>query len=125
MKYEELTEKVIEWANDKGIFEKSTPIKQLAKTQEELDETLVALKRLHSIHLERENSQQTLLPSNAEEEEVNALFEAKDGIGDMLVTIIILAEMLGFDTVECLEAAYNVIKNRTGKMVNGLFVKDQ
>jgi hypothetical protein len=55
--------------------------------------------------------------------EIEALFEAKDGIGDMLVTIIILAEMLGFSSVECLEAAYNVIKNRKGKMIDGLFVR--
>lgn len=124
MKYEELTKNVIKWANDKGIFDKSNPIKQISKTQEELDETLTALKRLESIDLQREGVQQELFPVDTEEE-MNALFEAKDGIGDMLVTIIILAEMVGFDTVECLEAAYNVIKNRTGKMVDGLFVKDR
>ena len=43
MKYEELQEKVIEWAKSKEIFEKSTPIKQIGKTQEELLETLHAL----------------------------------------------------------------------------------
>ena len=52
------------------------------------------------------------------------LLEAKDGIGDMLVTIILLAKMLNMDSVDCLQSAYDVIKKRTGKMVNGQFVKD-
>jgi hypothetical protein len=42
----------------------------------------------------------------------------------MLVTIIILAKLCDLTTTECLEAAYDVIKTRKGKMVNGLFVKE-
>ena len=42
----------------------------------------------------------------------------------MLVTIIILAQLCDLTTTECLEAAYDVIKTRKGKMVNGLFVKE-
>jgi len=118
-KYEELTELVIEWAKERNIFAKSSPISQIGKTQEELDETLVALKRLNVA--ENHPSFEFV---DEEEEQHLALFETKDGIGDMLVTIIILAEMVGFDTVECLEAAYNEIKNRKGKMVNGFFVKE-
>lgn len=124
MNYEELQTKVIEWGADKGIFAKSNPLSQLRKTLEELEETKVALENLHAIELDRQNGQAVLSESGENEAETNNLFEAKDGIGDMLVTIIILAEMLGFDSVECLESAYNVIKNRTGKMVDGLFVKD-
>ena len=100
MKYEELEQKVIEWAEDKGIFGKYTPVKQIGKTQEELTETLIALVK-------------------------NDEPEIEDGIGDMLVTIIILAKMVGLDSNKCLDSAYNVIKGRTGKMVNGLFVKDK
>lgn len=99
MKYEELEIKVLEWAKEKGILEKSNPIKQIGKTQEELTETLIAL---------------------VEKDEV----EIKDGIGDMLVTIIILAKLCDFTPTECLEAAYNVIKERSGRMIDGLFVKD-
>ena len=124
MKYEELELNVIKWAKDKEIFSKSDPLKQLSKTQEELDETLSALKMLQQIDVDRENNQE-LIPSDHEQREIEALFEAKDGIGDMLVTIIILAEMLGFSSVECLETAYNVIKNRKGEMINGLFVKEK
>lgn len=99
MKYEELEIKVLEWAKDKGILDKSNPIKQIVKTQEELTETLIAL---------------------VDKDEA----EIKDGIGDMLVTIIILSKLCNFTPTECLEAAYNVIKERSGRMIDGLFVKD-
>jgi NTP pyrophosphatase (non-canonical NTP hydrolase) len=48
-----------------------------------------------------------------------------DALGDILVTIIIQAEMQGLKLEECLESAYNVISKRTGKMINGTFVKDK
>ena len=107
MEYEELQEKVIEWAESKGIFEESTPIKQIGKTQEELLETFHALIVYDLVSLKHK------------------LDNVEDGIGDMLVTIIILAKMVGLDSVKCLDTAYNVIKNRKGKMVNGLFVKEE
>jgi phosphoribosyl-ATP pyrophosphohydrolase len=99
MNYTELEKLVIEWADEKGILEKSNPIKQIGKTQEELTETLIAL---------------------VEKDDV----EIKDGIGDMLVTIIILSKLCDLTSTECLEAAYDVIKVRKGKMVNGFFVKE-
>lgn len=106
-KFEELSSRVLIWANERGIFDHSDNVKwmyralaQLDKTQEELNETIEAVKQ-------------------GDEAEI------RDGIGDMLVTIIIAAKMLGEQPETCLEAAYNEIKNRTGKMVDGKFVKDQ
>ena len=49
----------------------------------------------------------------------------KDAIGDTLVTIIVLAHQLDLDVTECLGLAYEEIKNRKGKMVNGTFVKEE
>lgn len=49
----------------------------------------------------------------------------KDAIGDTLVTIIVLAHQLDLDVTECLDIAYEEIKNRKGKMVNGTFVKEE
>lgn len=49
----------------------------------------------------------------------------KDAIGDTLVTIIVLAHQLDLDVTECLSIAYDEIKNRKGKMVNGTFVKKE
>ena len=105
MKYEELETKVIEWAKDRDIFENSNAIKQISKTQEELYETLSALREL--------------------EQGKESILEVADGIGDMLVTIILLAKMVDLNPVDCLADAYEEIKNRKGKMVNGLFVKEK
>nr|UWI36349.1 MAG: MazG-like family protein [Bacteriophage sp.] len=49
----------------------------------------------------------------------------KDAIGDTLVTVIVLAYQLDLDVTECLGLAYEEIKNRKGKMVNGTFVKEE
>lgn len=48
-----------------------------------------------------------------------------DAIGDTLVTVIILADILGYDPIDCLEEAYNTIKGRKGTTENGTFVKEQ
>jgi len=40
------------------------------------------------------------------------------------VVLIILAEQLGIDYEGSLSSAYHQIKNRTGKTINGTFVKD-
>ena len=123
--YEELSALVLQWGEDKGIFAKSTPLRQLDKTQEELDETKEALQKLASLTDQEILSEKLLTddPDTLDLEE-DALAEAKDGIGDMLVTIILLAKMVDMDTVDCLQSAYDVIKKRTGKMVDGQFVKD-
>ena len=104
MNYETLEELVIQWAKDRNILENSNAIKQISKTQEELDETLDALKRL--------------------EQGEESMLEVADGIGDMLVTIILLAKIVGLNSVDCLADAYDEIKDRKGKMINGLFVKN-
>jgi len=121
MEYEELSKLVIEWGESKGIFYSSTPLRQLDKTQEELDETREALKKLNN--LDRQPNLMEVLGIPPENKE-DILAEVKDGIGDMLVTIVLLAKMVDLDTSDCLDAAYNVIKSRTGKMVDGQFVKD-
>ena len=99
MKYQELEALVIAWAAQKGIFENGTTMKQAEKTHEEVLELISAI--------------------NDDDHE-----EVVDALGDILVTIIIQAEMQGLKLTDCLESAYNVIAKRTGKMVNGQFVKD-
>jgi hypothetical protein len=54
----------------------------------------------------------------------DAKIDLIDGIGDTTVTLILAAEMAGLDFQACLQAAYDEIKGRTGKMNNGVFVKD-
>ena len=114
MQYKELEEKIIQWAKDRNILENSNAIKQISKTQEELDETLEALKKLDA----HKDSDNLIIRSQI-------MNEVADGIGDMLVTIILLAKAVDLESLDCLEMAYNEIKNRKGKMVDGLFVKEK
>ena len=98
-RFEELRFKVLEWATEKGIFEKGTPEAQAWKTLEEAQEILDGI-----LNNDRE--------------------EIVDGIGDTIVTLIIQAEMQNLNPLDCLESAYNVIAKRKGKMIDGQFVKD-
>lgn len=50
--------------------------------------------------------------------------DIKDDIGDMMVVLINIAERNGFSLTECLEVAYNDIKDRKGRMVDGVFIKE-
>jgi NTP pyrophosphatase (non-canonical NTP hydrolase) len=97
--YNELEALVITWAHQKGILDNGTPRAQAGKTVEEVQELIDAI-------------------------DTNNKAEIEDALGDILVTIIIQAEMQGLELVKCLESAYNVIAKRTGKMVDGQFVKD-
>ena len=99
----ELIENVLQWGIDKNIIGengKGTRYGQADKVLEEAKETYGAVRR-------------------------NDLMEVKDGIGDTMVTLILLANMYGWTLEECLQVAYDVISKRTGKMVNGTFVKDR
>lgn len=47
-----------------------------------------------------------------------------DGIGDSVITLISISEQLGLDFNKCVEYAYNEIKDRKGKLIDGTFVKE-
>ncbi len=47
-----------------------------------------------------------------------------DGIGDTVVTLICISMQLGLRFDDCLDYAYNEIKDRKGKLINGTFVKE-
>lgn len=93
----ELIKQVEQWSINKGL-DKAESSKQFLKVTEEVGEVAAALAR---------NDKDAL----------------RDGIGDVVVTLIILAQQNGMDLYECLNQAYDEIKGRTGEMVNGVFVK--
>ncbi|MFS0878289.1 MazG-like family protein [Solibacillus isronensis] len=93
----ELIKQVEQWSINKGL-DKAESSKQFLKVTEEVGEVAAALAR---------NDKDAL----------------RDGIGDVVVTLIILAQQNGMDLEECLNCAYDEIKGRTGEMVNGVFVK--
>ena len=99
MTFDELSENVLVWAEEKGILVKDNAPKQMLKVLEEVGETAGALLK-------------------------DKQDEIKDGIGDSLVTLIILSKQLGLTPTECLEAAWNEIKDRKGVTKDGVFVKE-
>ena len=99
-------DEVCSWAESKGIFDKSNPVKQCEKFIEEAGELQV---EILAVSMDKSS---------------NNLAAAKMEFGDVLVTLILLSEMSGFDMNECLSMAYNKINKRNGRMVNGFFVKD-
>ena len=50
--------------------------------------------------------------------------EIKDAIGDIVVVLTIIAEQKNMFIEDCIDSAYEEIKDRKGRMVNGVFVKD-
>lgn len=118
--------KVIRWAEDKNIFSESSPLSQHDKLIEEVIETRDAIIDYEGTELflngicispESENRLEHLQKDNME--------EIKDGIGDCVVCLINLAHFYGLDIQDCLDHAYDQIKDRKGKMINGKFVKEE
>ena len=101
MTFEELHEAIIQWAEDRNMIkpDRLTGLAQLAKVTEELGELSAGINK-------------------------NDENKVKDSLGDILVTLIILAQDLNLDLLDCLNSAYRVIQNRKGKTINGVFVKE-
>tara|TARA_R100000951_G_scaffold95371_1_gene84382 strand:+ start:319 stop:840 length:522 start_codon:yes stop_codon:yes gene_type:complete len=92
--------KVIEWAEERGLIKKENATKQFMKLTEEVGELANAILKKDP-------------------------YETIDAIGDIQVVLIILCEQLDLNINKCLESAYDEIKDRKGKTVNGTFIKEQ
>jgi NTP pyrophosphatase (non-canonical NTP hydrolase) len=93
-------EQIRDWARTRGLYDKGNTMTQYVKLQEEAGELAKAL----------------LKDDQA---------EVVDAIGDMVVVLTNLAHQRGVNIETCVAEAYKVISKRTGKMVNGTFVKDE
>ena len=95
---DDLIEKTIQWHRDRNLIAGSTDAAQHTKLVEEVKEL-----------------------------ETNILLSQPviDDIGDCLVVLINIAERNGLSLFECLSHAYEDIKDRKGKMVDGVFVKER
>lgn len=99
--YYDLVDAVESWAHDRKILHNSTPIVQLMKTVSELGEL-------------------------ADAQLKNDTAGIVDGLGDVLVTLIIYARLKGLQLDRCLESAYYTIKDRKGTLTpEGIFVKSE
>ncbi|MBS4750339.1 MazG-like family protein [Carnobacteriaceae bacterium zg-ZUI78] len=94
----ELIKKVEQWFVDRHLHELDGH-GQLTKLKEEVDELVDAR-----------------LKDNRDEE--------MDAVGDITVVLIGYCMQRDLDFEKCLESAYNEIKDRKGKLINGVFVKE-
>ena len=99
--YQYLENSVEIWGYARGIITNGKPLGQAKKTIEEAEELLLAV---------HENNREEIM----------------DAVGDIVVTLIMQCALQGFTLTECLEKAYNEIKDRKGYLnEQGIFVKEQ
>ena len=92
-------ELIREWAKERGLYDKGDIKTQLIKLYEESGELSQAILK---------NDKEGII----------------DAIGDSVVVLTNLAHLVGTNIEDCISFAYDEISNRTGKMINGTFVKD-
>jgi NTP pyrophosphatase (non-canonical NTP hydrolase) len=91
---------VLRWGEARGIIENSTSAAQVKKTQEEVQELVDAIAA---------NDKAAII----------------DALGDVMVTLTMIAAIEDVPLVKCYESAYNEIKNRKGYLTKeGIFVKE-
>ena len=105
--YNDLVLQVMSWGREKGIVEKGNEWAQFNKTVEEVAEAQDCLL--------------DYLETESEEDYYNLIME----IGDIEVTLILLKRILEIPYDEPLQMAYEKIKYRKGKAINGTFVKEE
>src|SRR5690625_4578051 len=93
-----LTDKIRWWAKDRQL-DTADPNKQMLKLVEEVGELAEGMAK-------------------------DDIWEISDAIGDIYVVLTMLSMQLEFSIEDCVDQAYNEIRDRKGKMVNGVFVKE-
>lgn len=93
-----MTKLIEKWATDRNLHN-AEPSKQMLKLMEEVGELSKAVGK-------------------------DDVLQIVDGIGDIVVVLTILALQYKIKIDFCVETAYEEIKNRKGKVVNGIFVKE-
>jgi len=100
MTYEELETAIIDWAKARHIIPNATPMSQFLKAVAEMGELADAVNKLDGRGI-------------------------IDGVGDVMVCLINFCELQGIKLTDCLEYAYDEIKDRKGTLLpSGVFVKE-
>lgn len=106
--YYTLERLIRKWHEDRNLIEGSTSKDQVLKLLEELGEL----------------SQAVIQADSYDTPEVPKALIA-DAIGDMLVIMINICMRNNMSLVSCMDYAYEEIKDRKGKLVNGLYIKEE
>jgi NTP pyrophosphatase (non-canonical NTP hydrolase) len=88
-----------DWAKSKGIYHSGDIKTQYVKLQEEAGELAKAIIK-------------------------NDSAEINDAIGDIVIVLTSIAYFNNVKIEDCINNAYNIVSKRTGRMLNGSFVKD-
>ena len=88
---------VVQWHYDRNLIEGSTDKDQYCKLMQEAGEL---------------------------SDSICKQYDVRDDIGDMLVVLINIAERNNLSLGQCLKRAWDDIKNRKGRMVDGVFIKE-
>lgn len=88
---------IVQWATDRNLIEGATKHAQMVKLMEEVGELSKSIAKGK---------------------------DPADDIGDCVVVLTIIAEQHGLSIEKCIEISYNEIRDRKGKMINGMFVKE-
>lgn len=109
--FEEFTRQVLIWAKDKDLLHEGNAEKQFMKFIEEVFEfksEFDLVERTDHDKLREIYIQRMILE-----------------MGDIIVTLIILCKQIDIDPIICLEKAYKKIAKRSGKTINGTFIKEE
>ena len=118
MEFKELQEKVLEWADSHELLYEKNADKQFLKFVEEVFE----------FKSEFDIGREQFIVYTIDKRikfKPDTRKEMKTEMGDIFVTLIILCKQLGIDPQRCLELAYDKIKDRKGKTIDGTFVKEE
>ena len=99
MDLNKLTDEIRQWSKDRKLHI-ADPAKQVLKLGEEFGELCEAMAK-------------------------GRFEQVIDSVGDMYVVMTILCQQLKVNIEDCINQAYDEIKDRKGKMVNGVFVKEE
>ena len=94
-----MEDKIIDWSIERDILKYENRFKQLAKTGEEFGELCSAMLKDDKV-------------------------EVIDSLGDIYITLVILAAQMDLSLDNCIERAFNVIEHRKGKTIAGTFIKE-
>ena len=113
--FEELKKLIEQWAKDKALLHAENTDKQFMKFIEEIFEFKTELDS-------EKHWRKVMEDNNCKSINIESLMLE---MGDIFVTLIVLCNQIGIEPTRCLDMAYEKIKDRTGKTIDGVFVKKE
>lgn len=119
-------QKIASWHHDRNLVDGASDNSQFKKLFEEMIEVYMAI----NPGMQPGEAKNNLIALTEELHTNNRIKESDgsslpDDIGDVNVVLINIAERNGLTVDSCLKQSYKDIKDRKGRMIDGVFVKQQ